>query len=525
MANKTITYEDARFDRLIDYAGADAIVTLDILKKMWPNISRPTPYREYVGAGKEVAGFAPSIVQELTTVKARALQFIVDMEVCGLSYDIPANRIMAAAMSEEIGQLEERVFTGMKTKINLDSGPELARFLYGTKGFQAPLKTKGGDDSTSGDALEKLFETYKFDWLEALLKRNNMRSVYSSFIATYVEDWVKSDGRVHPEYNLHGTSSHRISSDNPNLLNLPRSCYQYDIRALYNAPPGYVFITFDFSSCEVKVLAALCKDPTMLKAIRDGLDFHTFTASLIYGIPYDEIHHVLETKKADLEVDPELKKLFKKYKNMRQAAKAVTFGVLYGSTVASLAMKLEISVDEGQKIVDAYFNTYPRIKEFVDNSHKMALANHFVFTPFGQRKQEFGSMDIFRGTAVYNAALRNSQNIRIQSPASTLGLMAFAKVNEELKKIGGMVACTVYDSWEGYVPISKVSEAIEIGFYNMDDWPQEEYEWLNFPIGADAEIGWDWGNSLTKVHRGISQTECLDLLKRANARKFEEAMA
>lgn len=174
---------------------------------------------------------------------------------------------------------------------------------------------------------------------------------------------------------------------------------------------------------------------------------------------------------------------------------------------------MEITVEEAQAIIDSYFKIYPRIKTFVDNCHKMAAANYYVYSPFGQRKMEFGAMPIYRRTAVYNAALRNSQNVSIQGPASTLGLLAFAKLDQELRKRGwGGAMCTVYDSIECYVRQDKIAEAIELSFYCMDDWPQETLSWLDFPIGTDAEIGYDWGNSLSHVYRGITQAECEDIL-------------
>jgi len=122
---------------------------------------------------------------------------------------------------------------------------------------------------------------------------------------------------------------------------------------------------------------------------------------------------------------------------------------LYGSSVAAIADLLDITKEEAQALVDSYFKIYPGIKDFVNNCHKMAIENQFVFSPFGQRKMEYGTLPIYKRTAAYNAALRNSQNVSIQGPASTLGLMAFAKVDEELRRRGwGGVVCTVnYMRW------------------------------------------------------------------------------
>lgn len=181
---------------------------------------------------------------------------------------------------------------------------------------------------------------------------------------------------------------------------------------------------------------------------------------------------------------------------------------------------LEITTEEAQSIVDAYFRIYPGIQNFVNNCHKMAAANHYVYSPFGQRKMEFGTLPVFKRTAVYNAALRNSQNVSIQGPASTLGLLAFCKVDEGLRTLGGWVVASVYDSIEAYVPIDRIAEAIELSFYAMDDWPVEEFDWLDFPIGSDAEIGFDWGSSLSKVHRGITQEKCIALLQDIAPERF-----
>lgn len=329
MASKSsiTTFEDIPFSKLMDYAGVDAIVTLDILNRMWPQLAAREDYREFYGRGKSRTVKAPSIVSELVNVKSRALQFIVDMEVYGIPYDQAGNRAMAKVMEEELGTLEQKIFSAIGKEINLNSATEMGKFLYGEMGFMCPVQTKSGDDSVNSDALKELKKQYGHEWLGWIDRRKNVQSVYSNFVATYIEDWIKRDGRVHPEYNLHGTSSHRISSDNPNLLNLPRpdSCKPYDVRKLYTVEPGYVFMTFDFSSCEVKVLAALCKDEKMLAAILEGKDFHTYTASLINKISYEAMREVLESSAQDLDANKDLKDKYKQYKAMRQAAKAVTF--------------------------------------------------------------------------------------------------------------------------------------------------------------------------------------------------------
>lgn len=187
-------------------------------------------------------------------------------------------------------------------------------------------------------------------------------------------------------------------------------------------------------------------------------------------------------------------------------------GLLYGSSVAGVAMNIGCSNEEAQKIIDSYFVTYPEIKKFIEKCHKEAELNKWVYTVFNQRKMEYGLFPMFKNTAVYNAGLRNAQNVKIQSPASTLGLVAFSKFNKEIKRLGGKAICTVYDSIELEVPIDRLADAIELGYYCLDDWPVEEFDWLDFKIGCDCEIGYNWGD-LVGVHRGTTQEQALRLLE------------
>lgn len=177
-------------------------------------------------------------------------------------------------------------------------------------------------------------------------------------------------------------------------------------------------------------------------------------------------------------------------------------------------MQLNVTKEQAQEYIDMYFNAYPGMKTFIEDSHKMAIWNHFVFTPFGQRKQEYGTYPIFKPTAAYNAALRNSSNVRVQSTTSTLGLVVFAELNKEIKKLGGsMSICTVYDSIELEVPIERAAEAIELGFYYMNDWPVERFDFLDLPIGCDGELGTSWGN-LEHIDRGIGQLEIVEQINK-----------
>lgn len=186
-------------------------------------------------------------------------------------------------------------------------------------------------------------------------------------------------------------------------------------------------------------------------------------------------------------------------------------------------MNIKKTVEETTIIVDTYFNMFPSVKTFIEDCHAMARANQFIITPFAQRKMEFGAQEVFKGSAVYNACLRNSQNVSIQSPASTLGLLVFAEMDRRMAKYNGRAICTVYDSIELEIPIEHAAAAINEGFYVMDVWPVEQFDWLDFPIGSDGELGWNWG-VLSKVKPGITQEECEELLREHDEDRYFEAL-
>lgn len=150
---------------------------------------------------------------------------------------------------------------------------------------------------------------------------------------------------------------------------------------------------------------------------------------------------------------------------------------------------------------------------YINDCHKRAIANQYVYSPFGQRKQEHGARNVFKGSAVYNAALRNAQNVSIQGPASTFGLICFSMLNRALKERGiGRAVLTVYDSIEFEVLKGHEAEAIELAYYYLDDWPVDNFDWLDFKVGCDGELGPTFG-TLWEVHRGTDQVMCDWLMK------------
>jgi DNA polymerase-1 len=496
------TYEDYPIEDLLLYAGIDCIVTSGLLSRVSPLIYAKPEYtvieQDSLGKKVKVNTTLMSIAESYELYTQEAHEFIMDLEVNGIKYDVELNKVLKVQLEAEIAELEAVIFSHIP-RFNLDSGAQLGDYLYKTCAFVTERRTKSGELSTDGDTLKELAKNYPASnvWLLPLSKRGDLSSIYNSFVATYVDDFVKSDGRVHPQYSLHGTSSMRIAGDSPNITQLPREKHGYNLRRLFRVEKGSVFIALDFSSCEVKILGAICKDPALLKAIENGQDFHALSASKMYGLEYDYFVEVLEDKTHPLHNE---------YKGKRQQSKALTFGILYGSSPNGIAFNLGISKEEALVLIDLYFKNFPLIKVYVDTIHAMAKENHYVVNPFGQRKMEYGAMSVFEGTAVFNGCLRNSQNVIIQGTASTFGMQCFAALNKAVKPLGVKSICTVYDSIELEVPLEVAAEVLELAFYYLNDRPVEIFDWLTLPIGVDAEIGLNWGDAIHVV-RGTTQEE------------------
>jgi hypothetical protein len=321
------TYEDFDFTKLQQYAGLDCIATSEILARQFPLIIEEPEYVIPNDKGGMVKTKAPAIIKCATEIEMKAHEYIVDMELNGIAYDVEENRRIDARMKAELLELDDKIATAIGKTIDMNSPTDIGKLLYGELGFEAPFKTKTGDNALDGDALLTLAgldptsgiyvaPDPRLQYLCDMAKRRDISSVHNTFIRTYIDDWVKRDGRVHPSYNLVGTSGFRISGDSPNLLQLPRPRHGYNVRDCYTVPQGYIFVAADFSSAEVKVVANLCKDRNMIKAINDGLDFHSFSGSNLLGIPYADFLAAVKDK-----THPD----HKKCKHYRQVCKILTF--------------------------------------------------------------------------------------------------------------------------------------------------------------------------------------------------------
>lgn len=377
-------------------------------------------------------------------------------------------------------------------------------FFHSPKGFQFDIvkyttdKQKNPTDNASTDesVLQILAEKDKTGFVTGLLKHRELSKIYSTYIKGMREKVVNS--KVHSTFLLHGTVTGRLSSREPNLQNIPRDTTAKDIKKMFVPPPGYLLLQLDYSQAELRVMAAMAGEETMVRWFKEGRDIHLTTALKMYKQEerYDEIAEVLEKEDDN---DPR----FKEWKVRRKYAKTINFGIIYGQGAPKLAEALGWTVEEAKDFLKEYFQLFPKIRKFIDKQHKLAYRDGFVRNVFG-RKRRLYKIDSLEKWEVAEAE-RQSVNAPIQGAASDYTLFSSILIWEETRKgnidLDFPQCYTVHDSLGYYVrpdQIHSVVPKMEAICAN----PQTQ-EWFNFQIDdvvmkVDFEVHHEnWGGLKT----------------------------
>lgn len=319
---------------------------------------------------------------------------------------------------------------------NFKSVPQLCDLLFlHKKGFKLPIlqytvdkntKKPTNRPSTSEDTLVQLKQYDKSGFIDTMLDLRGIQTINSTFIYG-LGDLVQDDGCVHPKFLLMGTTSGRLSSREPNGQNIPKTMVNPDIKLQFITPPGELFLTYDYSQAELRILAHLAKEDTMLEWFRTGKDIHLASACKKYHEDYDKIKLIYED-----EQHPE----YKVWKKRRKQAKTINFGIVYEQSAPKLAESLstpeeKVPVEEAQEFLDDYFVTFPKIKEFMEKQHKFMEKHGYVRSLFGRKRrcpkvysEKYGE---------YLEALRQSTNMPCQSAASDMALFSSIIVYSDVR--------------------------------------------------------------------------------------------
>ncbi len=333
---------------------------------------------------------------------------LTEMEELGVRVDAEKLRLFGEALGLRIAEIERSVFDAAGCEFNLSSPKQLGEVLFEKLGLPAGKKTKTGY-STGADQLERLrkYNPIADDILE--------HRTLSKLKGTYADGLLKvigPDGRIHSTFQQTVTQTGRISSTEPNLQNIPvREEIGREIRRLFIPAEGCVLLDADYSQIELRVLAHISGDETMINAFLEGEDIHTVTASQVFGVPRES-------------VTPE----------MRRRAKAVNFGIVYGISDFSLAQDIHVSRAEAKEYIEGYFHHYPKIKRYLDETVAQAKKDGYVTTMFGRRRYipELAS----RNYNLRSFGERVAMNTPIQGAAADIIKIAMVRVWRALREEG-----------------------------------------------------------------------------------------
>lgn len=382
-----------------------------------------------------------------------AANVLACMEYTGIMVDREYLQGLASKLRDETQALEQEMYHLIGRQFNPRSQKQLAQLLYHDLGLPIP----DGRWSTDKDALAAIQDFHPLP-AKILEYRGKLK-----MLRTYVEallDAADDVGRVHTNFNLHGTLTGRLSSSDPiNLQNIPRT---EEARNAFVATPGYTLVEADLSQAEIRVLAWYCKDPNLIRALSEGGDLHIRTASIMFRKKPEEIT-----------------------KEMRQAAKRLSFATIYGQSVEALARELEVTVTEAKELQEQFFSAFPRVREWIKAQQNLALATGVVTTPF-KRKRRFEYITRDNKAEV----MRQAVNAPIQSVASDITLTALIRMGHKLgNNQSTRLLLTVHDS----ILLETKEDPIEVARWVKEEMTAQVLDGT-VPFDADVKIGPRWGS-------------------------------
>ncbi|MDA9607078.1 DNA polymerase [Candidatus Actinomarina] len=339
------------------------------------------------------------------------LEILSEMEIEGITVSKSKMSKLSKKLAKQLFDLKSEAFLLSKKEFNLNSPKQLSEIFYNELNYPIIKKTPKGAPSTDATVLEELSKDYELP--KIILKYRELEKIRSTYVDGLIPE-VTDDGKIHTHFNLFGTSTGRLSSEKPNLQNIPnKTDLGQQIRDFFIVEPSKKFVISDYSQIELRVLAHLSKDSDMTSILKDkDSDIHSETASRIFDT-----------------------KLSKVTSDMRRKAKEVNFGLIYGMEAFGLSKSLNISQKEASELIASYFNQFPKIKGFLDGVVIQAEADTYTTTLLGRKRyiRELSSSNF----QVKASGRRIAMNAPIQGTASDIMKIAMIKVSNRLNKIDG----------------------------------------------------------------------------------------
>lgn len=434
-------------EEVYNYACEDADITFQLKQIFHPEIEK-----------EHLKALFYDMEMPLVTILA-------NMEREGIAIDEPFLKDYSKKLGDQLLELEASIKEQAGMDFNVDSPKQLGEVLFDHMKLSTKAKkTKTGQYATSEDVLQGLAKTHPI--IESILEYREFKKLKSTYVDPLPTMKDAVDGRIHTQFMQTVTATGRLSSNNPNLQNIPiRTTAGKEIRKSFVArDENHVLLAADYSQIELRIIAALSEDPNMVEAFKSGADIHAATAAKVYGIEISEVT-----------------------REQRSAAKAVNFGIIYGQSAFGLSQNLGISRTEAKQIIDSYFEQYSTIKTYMDSAIAQARENGYVETIYKRRRY---LPDINSSNAVVRGfAERNAINAPIQGSAADVIKLAMIAVDKAMKEanVKSKLLLQVHDELVFDVHNSEIEQMKALIKNAMESAIS-----LNVPMLAEMEIGKNW---------------------------------
>ncbi|MDD9893082.1 MAG: DNA polymerase I [Gammaproteobacteria bacterium] len=440
------TFNQIEIDTAGPYAAEDADVTLQLHQQLWPQLQAEPGMRR--------------VYEELELPLAPVLERI---EHTGVNIDSHILLEHSAEIVDKLAAIERKAFEEAGCEFNLSSPKQLQEILFEKQGIPVIRKTPKGQPSTAEDVLQELAHDYA---LPALIIEHRGLSKLKSTYTDKLPQQVDADtGRVHTSYNQTVAATGRLSSTDPNLQNIPiRTEEGRRVRQAFVPEDGYKMVAVDYSQIELRIMAHLSGDQSLLDAFAEGRDIHAATAAEVFGLPVDEV----PTER-------------------RRAAKAINFGLIYGMSAFGLAKQLGVGRGEAQEYIDLYFDRYPGVKRYMDETRQGAHDTGYVETLMGRRLYlpEINS----RNGARRQYAERTAINAPMQGTAADIIKRAMIDVDAWLPNSG--YDCKMIMQVHDELVFEIKADQVDAATAEIQKIMESAAD-LNVPLVAEAGVGINW---------------------------------
>ncbi|MGN1263527.1 MAG: DNA polymerase I, partial [Prevotella sp.] len=433
-------------EEIYEYAAEDADVTLKLKNKLETELKKH-------GAEK--------LFYE---IEMPLMPVLAEMEMNGVRIDTDSLRETSNVLTERMEKIEQRIYELAGETFNIASPKQVGDILFAKmRIIEKPKKTKTGQFVTSEEVLQAL--KGKHEIVAEILEHRGLKKLLGTYVDALPKLINPRTGHIHTSFNQTVTATGRLSSSDPNLQNIPvRGEDGKEIRKAFVPEEGCLFFSADYSQIELRVMAHLSGDENMIEAFREGHDIHAATAARIYKETLESVSRDQRTK-----------------------AKRANFGIIYGITVFGLAERLDISRDEAKQLIDGYFETFPRVRDFMENAKETARSRGYVETLFGRRRYlpDLNS----RNATVRGFAERNAINAPIQGTAADIIKVAMIRISQRFKKenIRSKMILQVHDELNFSVLPNEKERVESIVLEEM----QNAFG-MQVPLTADCGWGANW---------------------------------